>query len=117
MVGTIFLFIYWPSFNGILASGVSQHLAIINTCLSITGSCLVSSFVARVWTGKFDMEVILNSSLAGGVIMGAGCDIIVGSPAYPMLCGGIAGAFSAIGFLWGQGFCKDKFDLHDTCGV
>jgi ammonium transporter Rh len=117
MVGTLFLFIYWPSFNGILASGVSQHLAIINTVLSITASCLVSSYVSRLWTGKFDMEVLLNSSLAGGVIMGAGCDILVNNPAWPIFCGSLVGVISAIGFLWGQGWCKEKLQLHDTCGV
>jgi ammonium transporter Rh len=34
-----------------------------------------------------------------------------------MLAGAIAGGVSALGFLYGNAFCKEKFNLHDTCGV
>jgi ammonium transporter Rh len=98
MVGTLFLFIYWPSFNGALAVGMSQKRSVVNTLLSITGSVLTSVYVSRAILGKIDMEVLLNSTLAGGVMMGAACDMITG-PGFAMLAGSVAGAVSAIGFL------------------
>jgi ammonium transporter Rh len=98
MVGTLFLFIYWPSFNGALAVGMSQKRSVVNTLLSITGSALTSIYVSRTVLGKIDMEVLLNSTLAGGVMMGAACDMITG-PGFAMLAGSIAGAVSSFGFL------------------
>lgn len=116
MIGTLFLFIYWPSFNAILGTGMAQHRAIVNTCLSITGSTLSAAFVSRMLTRKLDMEIILNATLAGGVMMGAACDLIT-LPGFAMLAGAIAGAISAIGFLFLNKYCQEKLKLHDTCGV
>ena len=62
------------------------------------------------------MEVMLNATLAGGVVMGASCDLITG-PGFAMLTGAIAGAISAFGFLKLNSFLKEKVGLHDTCGV
>ena len=39
MVGTVFLWMYWPSFNAAMASGNARHRVIINTVMSLTGSC------------------------------------------------------------------------------
>ena len=98
MVGTVFLFIYWPSFNAALATGLQQQRAIGNTLLSITASCLVAVYVSRLVLGKIDMEVLLNATLAGGVVMGASCDMI-SNPGFAMVTGAVAGAISAVGFL------------------
>ena len=117
MIGTLFLFIYWPSFNAILAGGIDPHWALVNTLLSISTSCLVACSVAFLKLGKFEMEVMLNSTLAGGVIMGAAADIIASNPAWVMLAGAIVGAVSAVGYLWLNELCKTKIRLHDTCGV
>ena len=62
------------------------------------------------------MEVLLNATLAGGVVMGASCDLIV-NPGFAMLTGAIAGGVSALGFLYLNAFFREKFNLHDTCGV
>lgn len=117
MVGTVFLFIYWPSFNAILAGGVTKHLAVINTTVSITASTLCALFMSRLLLGTLDFEVLLNSTLAGGVIMGAGCDILASNSCLPIFFGGIAGTISAVGFIKLQPKCKTYFQLHDTCGV
>jgi ammonium transporter Rh len=99
MVGTVFLFLYWPSFNAVLASGLAQERSVVNTLISITASTLVACYISRCYRGgKVDMEVMLNSTLAGGVIMGAACDFIY-NPGYAMICGSVAGGVSAIGFL------------------
>lgn len=115
-IGALFLFIYWPSFNAVLASGMARHRAVVNTVLSITGSALSSTFVVRYMERKLDAEVLLNSALAGGVMMGAACDIIV-SPGLCMLAGAIAGIISAMGFMKGQALIREKINLQDTCGV
>jgi ammonium transporter Rh len=116
MVGTVFLFMYWPSFNGALAVGMAQQRAAINTLLSICTSTMVAVYVSRALTGKIDMEVMLNATLAGGVVMGASCDLIIG-PGFAMIAGFVAGVISAVGFLKLNAICKEKIGLHDTCGI
>lgn len=38
MIGTLFLWIYWPSFNSVLADGTGQERAILNTYLSLAAA-------------------------------------------------------------------------------
>ena len=97
MIGTLFLFMYWPSFNGVLAVGMAQQRACINTYLSISVSVLAATFVSRAALGKIDMEVLLNATLAGGVIMGAACDLITGPGGVQFLHGipGTLGGFTS----------------------
>lgn len=47
MVGSIFLWIFWPSFNGGPGSGPAQQRAIINTYLSIGSSCIGAAYFSR----------------------------------------------------------------------
>ena len=117
MTGTLFLFVYWPSFNGGGASGSQQMRAVINTYLSLTSSVISSIIVSRLTKGrKLEMEIILNASLAGGVVMGANADII--ASAYgAMLAGFIAGTVSSLGYAFIGPFLTRKINLHDTCGV
>lgn len=48
MLGTLFLFMYWPSFNAALVHGVAKNRAIANTIVSITASALTSCFVTLI---------------------------------------------------------------------
>lgn len=117
MIGTLFLFCFWPSFNGALGEGSSMHRAIINTYLSITSSVIASIIVARITHGgKVEMEIVLNASLAGGVAIGSAADIIV-MPFGAMLTGFVSGAISSFGFAYLSEFLRHKINLHDTCGV
>lgn len=76
MVGTIFLWMYWPSFNGALAYGSFQQRVMVNTVLSISASCIAACGVSRILIGTLDMEVVLNATLAGGVAIGSSCDLL-----------------------------------------
>jgi len=118
MVGCVFLFMFWPSFNGILGTGMAQTRAVVNTVLSITASCISSTIVSRLVTDhrQLDMEVLLNATLAGGVMMGAAADLIV-HPGWTMFAGALCGAISAYGFLKLNSLCQKYLNLHDTCGV
>ncbi|PNF40087.1 Ammonium transporter Rh type B, partial [Cryptotermes secundus] len=57
MIGTVFLWLFWPSFNSALVDGDDQHRAVINTYLSLTACCVtafaISSMVSE--EKKFDM--------------------------------------------------------------
>jgi ammonium transporter Rh len=117
MVGTLFLYAYWPSFNAALGSGTYIHRAAINTYLSIACSCIASIIISKfVHGGKLNMEIVLNASLAGGVAVGSAADIIV-TPCGSMIAGFIVGSISALGFAYLSPFVKEKIILHDTCGV
>ena len=98
MIGTVFLFMFWPSFNGALAFGAAQQRVVVNTVLSISASTLTSCFIAAVFHGKFEMEVMLNSTLAGGVAIGTSADLCMGG-AFAIIVGGIAGIISAFGYM------------------
>jgi ammonium transporter Rh len=90
---------------------------VINTLLSITTSTIAAFLVSRIFKhGQLDIEIILNSTLAGGVVMGAAADLIH-YPFCAMIAGYCAGSISAIGYLYIGPFLKRKINLHDTCGV
>jgi ammonium transporter Rh len=116
MAGTIFLYLYWPSFNAALAPAINQQRIVVNTALSMSASCIGACSTARLIHGKLDMEIVLNATLAGGVIIGACVDMIV-DPFASIIVGGGAGIISAIGFAYLTGALKKTIGLHDTCGV
>ena len=116
LIGSIFLWMYWPSFNGALATGVTQHRVVMNTVLAIAGSCVGAASVARILFGKLEMEIMLNATLAGGVAIGSTADIMT-EPWEAMLVGYLGGIFSAVGFQTIGPFLADHINLHDSCGV
>lgn len=116
MFGTVFLYMYWPSFNAAFAPAISQQRVVVNTALSISGSCIGALAFARIICMKLEMEIMLNATLAGGVIIGAASDVVV-SPGLAIIIGMAGGAISAFGFAyWSEGLRK-RIGLHDTCGV
>jgi ammonium transporter Rh len=62
------------------------------------------------------MEVVLNATLAGGVIIGSSSDLTV-APVWSIFIGACGGFISAFGYKKLTPFLWDKLKLHDTCGV
>lgn len=116
MIGTIFLYLFWPSFNAALAPAISQQRVVVNTALSISASCICAAGIARIIHGKLEMEIMLNATLAGGVVIGACSDVVV-SPGASIVIGGIGGIISALGFAFLSKALQRSIGLHDTCGV
>jgi ammonium transporter Rh len=117
MIGTLFLWMYWPSFNAAMSSGNAQHRAIITTLISITGSCVMVFLLTPFFKeGKFHMEFILNATLAGGVTIGSVADIII-HPWVAFFIGCCAGTLSLIGYEIIGPYLNKKIGLQDTCGV
>jgi len=114
--GTIFLYMYWPSFNSAAAPAISQQRVVVNTCLAISGSCIGALACARAFCMKLEMEILLNATLAGGVVIGAASDVVV-SPGLAIIIGMGGGAISAFGFAYLSEGLRKSIQLHDTCGV
>ena len=51
LLGAVLLWVYWPSFNAVLASGDAFHRAVINTHLSLLGSTS-ATFVFATFFGE-----------------------------------------------------------------
>jgi ammonium transporter Rh len=116
MIGTLFLFIYWPSFNSAGAKDEGRMRAIASTYLSIASSCITTFIISSlVGKGKLNMVHIQNSTLAGGVAIGCMADMAI-PPYAAMIIGSIAGIVSTFGFEYLTPLLK-KIRLHDTCGV
>jgi ammonium transporter Rh len=118
MVGTLFLFLFWPSFNAALIEDpASAGRAVINTTLSICGSVVVAFALSKAIHGGvfLDMEHIQNATLAGGVAIGAACDMIL-NPGAALATGVVAGIASTYGFSYLSPALK-RMGLTDTCGI
>ena len=100
MIGTIFLWMFWPSFNSATAVvGDAQHRAILNTYFSLC-ACVLTAFALSAAMNKhkkFVMEHIQNATLAGGVAIGAVADLMVG-PWAALTIGSVAGIISVLGY-------------------
>jgi ammonium transporter Rh len=118
MIGTLFLWVFWPSFTGAPASLYSQERVVVNTLLALVGSAL-TGFCFSAWLrgeNKFDMVDIQNATLAGGVAIGTSCDMYV-TPGGALAIGSIAGAWSVVGYTKVQGLLETHWGVYDTCGV
>lgn len=116
MIGTVFLWMFWPSFNGALADAAQQQRVIVNTVMAISASCVTACGFCRLYFQKLEMEVLLNATLAGGVAVGSASDLVV-TASVAQLIGGAAGIVSAWGFVKLGPWLQEKIGLHDTCGV
>ncbi|CAM4816878.1 unnamed protein product [Rotaria magnacalcarata] len=116
MIGTLFLFCFWPSFNAGTAFGDGRVRAITNTYISICASVILTFTVsALVGKGKEEIIHIQNATLAGGVAVGAVSDKNIGLFG-AMIIGSLAGIISTLGYKYLLELLK-KIHIHDTCGV
>ncbi|XP_037293321.1 ammonium transporter Rh type B-B isoform X2 [Manduca sexta] len=119
MIGSIFLWIYWPSFNsGLTNSDAEYQRAVINTYLSLaaaTVTAFVMSSAVNKHPGRFDMVHIQNSTLAGGVAVGSVCNMHIGAGG-AMAIGIGSGLLSVIGYRYLTPRLT-KIGILDTCGV
>jgi len=118
MIGTVFLWIYWPSFVGVLATGNARVRIIIHTVFAIASSCITAFSCSSYLRHKkrFDMVDIQNATLAGGVAIGAVADFTIGAWG-AMIVGSLAGIISTVGYVHIQPFLEKKCGILDTCGV
>uniref|UniRef100_A0AC35UIM6 Ammonium_transp domain-containing protein n=1 Tax=Rhabditophanes sp. KR3021 TaxID=114890 RepID=A0AC35UIM6_9BILA len=119
MVGSLILFIYWPSFNAAVAVGDNaKQRCILNTYLSLSGAVLGTFITSQLVNHKrhFDMVHMANAILAGGVAIGSVANISL-HPVLALIIGTFSGIISVMCINWLTPFMKNKLGIHDTCSI
>ncbi|KAM5206933.1 ammonium transporter Rh type C isoform 1-T3 [Hipposideros larvatus] len=119
MIGTLFLWMYWPSFNSAVSNhGDAQHRAAINTYCSLAACVLTAVALSSALhkKGKLDMVHIQNATLAGGVAVGTAAEMML-MPYGSLIVGFICGIISTLGFVYLMPFLESRLRIQDTCGI
>ncbi|MCD6584640.1 MAG: hypothetical protein J7K96_02650 [Desulfobacteraceae bacterium] len=115
MLGSMVLWIFWPSFcAALVAPQLVVHTG-LNVILALSGATIATYFASVLLRGKIAIADIANAALAGGVAIGSICDTASLTAAF--IIGIIAGSLSTFGFAVIQPKVETLLKGTDTCGV
>lgn len=121
MLGTLFLWMFWPSFNSVLVDDYPQGRklgAVCSTYLSLAVSAVTAASVSAVTShqGKLSFVQIQSSILAGGVAVGVAMPV-VHKPWEAMALGFVGAVVSTLGYKYLKNHMALVFQCHDACSV
>jgi ammonium transporter Rh len=116
MIGSMVLWLFWPSFCCAVVPQGQFAATAVNTVLALCGAT-ASTFVFSSIFGKGKVAIgdVANAALAGGVAIGATCNIVPAPFAFGI--GLVAGAICVIGYAVVQPRMQRMLGIVDTCGV
>jgi ammonium transporter Rh len=116
MLGSMVLWIFWPSFCSAVVPSADLARTAIATVLALCGSTLATFVVSTlIRKGKTSFADMANAALAGGVAVGATCNVV--SPAGAFAIGLLAGSLCVVGYTLIQPRLDKALKIVDTCGV
>ncbi|XP_004069188.1 ammonium transporter Rh type B-like [Oryzias latipes] len=119
VIGTLFLWIFWPSFNSALTfKGDDQHRAILHTFIGLSSSTITAFALSALFNkrGKLTMADIQNVTLAGGVTVGASVDMMI-SPVAAYVLGVMGCTACFLGYKYMTPFLAKRMRIQDQCGI
>lgn len=119
VMGTLFLWVFWPSFNSALTlKGDDQHRAILHTFIGLSASTLTAFALSAMLNknGKLTIADVQNVTLAGGVTVGASVDMMI-SPAAAYALGMMGCTACMLGYKYLSPFLARRFRIQDQCGI
>uniref|UniRef100_A0A665VU34 Ammonium transporter AmtB-like domain-containing protein n=1 Tax=Echeneis naucrates TaxID=173247 RepID=A0A665VU34_ECHNA len=119
VIGTLFLWVFWPSFNSALTfKGDDQHRAILHTFIGLSASTMTAFALSAMFNkrGKLTMADIQNVTLAGGVTVGASVDMMI-SPAAAYALGIMGCTACFFGYKYLTPFLAHHMRIQDQCGI
>ncbi|XP_008626946.1 PREDICTED: ammonium transporter Rh type B [Corvus brachyrhynchos] len=119
VVGTIYLWIFWPSFTS--ATTVlenAENWAALNTYFSLVASTIATFILSPVLYEESTprMVQIQDATLAGMAVMGMAGEMLV-TPFGALIAGFLAGLISPLGFRFFTPMLRSRLKIQDTCGV
>ena len=116
MIGSMVLWLFWPSFCSATVSSNEMALTAVNTVLALCGATLSTYVLSTLLRkGKTSIADMANAALAGGVAIGATCNAV--PPAVAFGIGLLAGALCVVGSVFIQPALLSRCKIVDTCGV
>ncbi len=115
LLGSMVLWVFWPSFCAALVPAESVPATAMNVIIALCGSTLLTYAATVVLRRGINAADIANATLAGGVAIGSTCDRV--SLPVAFLIGAVAGLASTFGFAVVQDRLQKGLRLVDTCGV
>jgi len=115
LLGSMILWVFWPSFCAALVAVKDIPMTIVNVILALCGATLATYAVSLKLRGKVSVADIANAALAGGVAIGSTCD--KATAPYAFVIGLLAGTISTGGFALLQERFQSAVKKIDTCGV
>lgn len=119
VLGTLFLWVFWPSFNSALTiKGDDQHRAVLHTFIGLCSSTITAFALSAMFNkrGKLTMADIQNVTLAGGVTVGASVDMMI-SPAAAYALGIMGCTACFFGYKYLTPFMARRLRIQDQCGI
>jgi ammonium transporter Rh len=116
MIGSLVLWLFWPSFCSAVVPPAQVAATAVNTILALCGAT-VATFLASAYFGKGKVVIgdMANAALAGGVAIGASCNVVNAPTA--LVIGALAGILCVFGYAVVQAKITKVFKIVDTCGV
>lgn len=115
MLGSMILWIFWPSFCAALVPAEAVPHTVVNVIIALCASTLATYIMSVAFRKKINIADIANAALAGGVAIGSAC--MTASHSMAMVIGIMAGTLSTFGFAVIQSKQQKWMKLIDTCGV
>ncbi|MBT3193599.1 MAG: ammonium transporter [Verrucomicrobia bacterium] len=115
LLGSMVLWVFWPSFCAALVAPEMLQQTIVNVILALCGSTVATYVASLILRKKVSVADIANAALAGGVAIGSTCDKTNASGAF--VIGILAGVLSTFGFAVIQERLQKVLKKVDTCGV
>ena len=116
MIGSMVLWLFWPSFCCAVVPPEQVAATAVNTIFALCGAT-VSTCICSVLFNRHKMMIgdVANAALAGGVAIGAVCNVVQAPTA--LLIGAVAGALCVWGYAVVQARIRNVCKIVDTCGV
>ncbi|XP_068030973.1 ammonium transporter Rh type B isoform X1 [Anomalospiza imberbis] len=119
VVGTIYLWIFWPSFTSTTAvHHNAENWAVLNTYFSLVASTVSTFILSPVLYEESTprMVQIQDATLAGLAMMGMAGEMLV-TPFGALIAGFLVGLISPLGFRFFTPVLHSRLKIQDTCGV
>jgi ammonium transporter Rh len=116
MIGSMVLWLFWPSFCCAVVPPEQVAATAVNTVLALCGATISTCLASAIFNkGKVMIGDIANAALAGGVAIGATCNVVSAPTA--LVIGALAGVLCVFGYAVVQAKIKNLCRIVDTCGV
>ncbi len=115
MLGSMVLWVFWPSFVAALVPPELVPFTAVNVIIALCGSTIATYLATVILRRGISIADIANAALAGGVAIGA--TAAHASHPVALLIGVLAGSLSTFGFAVMQSRLQGVLKMVDTCGV